>query len=281
MGTPFHEMHDSPSRGYVIPIGGAEDKTGDMGILRRFATLCGGARARVAIIPTASQLDDTGHRYAKLFRELAVREAWAVPFETRADCERKDLLEELERADGIFLTGGNQLRLSSTLGGTPVDSALRHMCAAGRHVAGTSAGAAYLCQHMIAYGDDGTAPRAGGVQVVAGLGLTRRVIIDQHFRQRDRIGRLLTALAYNPYPIGLGLDEDTAAFIGPDNVVEVEGSGMVTVADAHDVEFDSIADAERGALVSLINVRLHLLTRGAAFNLLTREATAPAKAPRP
>lgn len=277
MSTPFHEMHDSPARGFVVPIGGAEDKTGDRGILRRFAQLCGGRRSRIAILPTASQLDDTGHRYAKLFRDLDVREAFAVAFETRADCERKDLLEELERADGIFLTGGNQLRLSTTFGGTPVDAAVRHMCAAGRHVAGTSAGAAYLCQHMIAYGEEGAAPRAGAVQMVAGLGLTRRVIIDQHFRQRDRIGRLLTALAYNPYPIGLGLDEDTAAFIGPDNVIEVEGSGLATVVDAHDVEFDSIADAERGALVSLINVHLHLLTRGASFNLLTREATAPVR----
>lgn len=276
MSKPFHEMHESSNRGYVVPIGGAEDKAGGMDILRRFAKLCGGRRARIAIVPTASQLEDTGHRYAKLFRELEVREAFAVEFETRADCERKDLLEELERADGVFLTGGNQLRLSTTFGGTPVDSAIRHMCAAGRHIAGTSAGAAYLCQHMIAYGDEGATPRAGSVQVVAGLGLTRRVIIDQHFRQRDRIGRLLTALAYNPYPIGLGLDEDTAAFIAPDNTIEVEGSGLVTIVDAHDVEFDSIADAEKGSLVSLINVRLHLLSRGATYNLLTREAAAPA-----
>jgi len=271
------DLHDSTTRGYVIPIGGAEDKTGDVQILKRFAQLCGGRRARIIILPTASQLDDTGHRYAKLFRDLEVREAWHIDIESRQDCEKKEFLEELERADGIFLTGGNQLRLSTTIGGTPVDSAIRHLCAAGRHVAGTSAGAAYLCQHMIAFGDEGHTPRAGSVQVVAGLGLTRRVIIDQHFRQRDRIGRLLTAIAYNPYPIGLGLDEDTAAFIGPDNIVEVEGSGMLTVLDAHDVEFDSIANAEKGDLVSLIGVRLHLLTSGATYSLLTREATAPAK----
>ncbi len=271
---PFHEMHDSASRGHVVAIGGAEDKNGGMEILRRFAKLCGGRRARIAIIPTASQLPGTGHRYAELFRDLDVREAFAVEFASRADCERSDLLEELERADGIFLTGGNQLRLSTMLGGTPVDAAIRHMCAAGRHVAGTSAGAAYLCQHMIAFGEEGHTPRAGSVQVVAGLGLTRRVIIDQHFRQRDRIGRLLTALAYNPYPIGLGLDEDTAAFIDPENVIEIEGSGTVSVVDAHDVEFDSIAEAAKGDPVSLIGVRLHLLTRGARYNLLTREATA-------
>ena len=271
------DLHESTSRGYIVAIGGAEDKSGDMTILKRFAELCGGRRARIAILPTASQLEDTGHKYAKLFRGLEVREAWHIDIEGRADTEKKEYLEELERADGIFLTGGNQLRLSTTLGGTPIDNAIRHLCSAGRHVAGTSAGAAYLCQHMIAFGDEGATPRAGSVQVVAGLGLTRRVIIDQHFRQRDRIGRLLTALAYNPYPIGLGLDEDTAAFIGPGNVVEVEGSGMLTVVDAHDVESDSIAEAEKGELVSLTGIRLHLLTRGARYNLMTREAVAAEK----
>ena len=269
-------MTEEANRGYIVAIGGAEDKVGDRDILKRFAKLCGGRRARIAIIPTASQLPDTGHRYAEIFRDLDVREAYAIGFENRADGDRKDYIEELERADGIFLTGGNQLRLSTTLGGTAADAAIRHLCAGGRHVAGTSAGAAYLCQHMIAYGDEGAAPKAGSVQVVAGLGLTRRVIIDQHFRQRDRIGRLLTALAYNPYPIGLGLDEDTAAFIGPDNVIEVEGSSMLTVVDAHDVEFDNIADANKGEPISLIGVRLHLLTRGATYNLVTREATARA-----
>jgi cyanophycinase len=265
---------DSATRGFIIPIGGAEDKTGDRDILKRFAQLCGGRRARIAIIPTASQLEDTGHKYAKLFREMDVREAWHVDFATRQDAEKKELIEELERADGIFVTGGNQLRLTTILGGTPVDSAIRHLCAAGRHVAGTSAGAAWLCQHMIAFGDEGHTPRAGAVQVVAGLGLTRRVIIDQHFRQRDRIGRLLTALAYNPYPIGLGLDEDTAAFIGPDNVLEVDGAGLLTIVDAHDVEFDSIANAEQGDPVSLVGIKLHLLAKGATYNLLTREAVA-------
>jgi cyanophycinase len=271
------DPQESTTRGFIVPIGGAEDKTGDRDILKKFAQLCGGRRARIAIIPTASQLDDTGHRYAKIFREMDVREAWHVDFATRADAEKKDLLEDLERADGIFVTGGNQLRLTTILGGTAVDSAIRHLCAAGRHVAGTSAGAAWLCQHMIAFGDEGHTPRAGGVQVVAGLGLTRRVIIDQHFRQRDRIGRLLTALAYNPYPIGLGLDEDTAAFIGPDNVLEVDGASLLTIVDAHDVEFDSIANAEQGDPVSLIGVTLHLLARGATYNLLTREAVAKVK----
>ena len=113
--------------------------------------------------------------------------------------------------EGVFLTGGNQLRLSTMIGGTEVAKAIRRRNAEGMHVAGTSAGAAFLCEHMIAFGKEGASPRAKIVTLAPGLGLTNRVIIDQHFRQRDRLGRLLTALAYNPFAIGIGLDENTAA----------------------------------------------------------------------
>src|SRR6185369_7900001 len=108
---------------------------------------------------------------------------------------------------------------------------------------------------MIAYGDEGPTPRAGMVTMCAGLGLTNRVIVDQHFRQRDRLGRLLTALAYNPFAIGLGVDEDTAAFIGPGDVVEVQGSGAVTVVDPADVQVSSIAEAKPGEPLTLVGVK--------------------------
>jgi cyanophycinase len=212
-------------RGFIIPIGGAEEKINDQAILRRFVKLCGGKRARIAVIPTASMAADTGSRYERLFRELGADRADALPFETRHDGEDEKLLEQLGEATGVFLTGGNQLRLSTHLGGTPAAKKLRIMNAAGVHVAGTSAGAAFLSEHMIAHGEEGASPRVGSVTLAPGLGLTNRIVIDQHFRQRDRLGRLLTALAYNPFAIGLGLDEDTAAFIGPDNTVEVAGSG--------------------------------------------------------
>src|SRR6185436_17348471 len=116
----------------------------------------------------------------------------------------------------------------TAIGGTAVAKQLRAMNARGVHIAGTSAGAAFLPEHMIAFGDEGGTPRAGSVQLAPGLGLTNQILVDQHFRQRDRLGRLLAALAYNPFPVGLGLDEDTAAFIGADGVIEVEGSGAVT-----------------------------------------------------
>lgn len=267
-------MEEGSARGAIIPVGGAEDKVNDSVILRRFAKLAGGKRARIAIIPTASVAADTGSRYESVFRELGVRNADALDFDTRADCDRADLLEFLNEATGIFLTGGNQLRLSTTLGGTAVARTLRVLNARGVPVAGTSAGAAFLSEHMIAFGDEGASPRAGSVTLAPGLGLTNRVIIDQHFRQRDRLGRLLTALAYNPFAVGLGLDEDTAAFIGPDDRLEVIGAGAITVVDASHIDFSSMDQASRNDPVSLIGIRLHILVNGGSFDLHTREASA-------
>src|SRR6185436_16007672 len=136
--------------------------------------------------------------------------------------------------------------------GTPVAKLLRQRNAAGIPVAGTSAGAAFLSEHMIAFGDEGNTPRAGMVTMCAGLGLTNRVIFDQHFRQRDRLGRLLTALAYNPFCLGLGVDEDTAAFIAPDDTMEVLGSGAVTLVDPGEMEASSIAEAKPGDPITII-----------------------------
>jgi cyanophycinase len=263
------------TRGWIIPVGGAEAKAGDTEILRRFVRLCGGRDARIVIVPTASQLADTGKRYEAIFRGIGVRGARALALETRADGEREESLDKLERADGIFLTGGNQLRLATTLGGTSIAKAIRRRNAAGTHVAGTSAGAAFLSEHMIANGEEGATPHAGSVTLSPGLGLTNRVIIDQHFRQRDRLGRLLTALAYNPFAVGLGLDEDSAAFIGPDNLIEVVGSGAITVVDPSEIEHSSMDQVEGDDPVCLIGVRLHVLVHGASFDLNTRKACAP------
>ena len=267
-------VNPGEQRGYIIPVGGAEAKVNNPAILRRFARLAGGRDARIAIIPTASLAEDTGRRYEEIFKELKVESAEALPFEERADCERTDLLDKLAESTGVFLTGGNQLRLATHLGGTSVARKLRVLRAAGVPIAVTSAGAAFLCEHMIAMGDEGSSPRAGAVTMSPGLGLTNRVVIDQHFRQRDRLGRLLTALAYNPFAIGLGLDEDTAAFIAPDSSIEIVGSGAITVIDPSGIEFSSMDVASRHDPVCLIGVKLHILIEGATYNLQTREASA-------
>ena len=264
------KVADGKQRGWIVPIGGAEEKENSPAILRRFVELAGGSSADIVVIPTASQLLSTGARYERIFADLGAERVTAIDFDTRRDCNEPGRLERLQQASGVFFTGGNQLRLSTLLGGTPIAKAVRALNAAGVPVAGTSAGAAFISEHMIAFGDEGSTPIAGGVRLAAGLGLTNRFIIDQHFRQRDRLGRLLTALAFNPFAVGLGLDEDTAAFIGPDNTVHVQGSGGITVVDAAEVQFSSMDSVEEGRPVCLLGVKLHILTQGATFNLHTR-----------
>ncbi|MFZ0009506.1 MAG: cyanophycinase [Steroidobacteraceae bacterium] len=263
-------------RGWIIAIGGAENKENDRRILERFVGASGGARSDIVVIPTASRVHETGPRYEQVFSDIGARRVTVMDFDTRRDCQEAGRLRRLEEASGIFFTGGNQLRLTTLLGGTPVAKLIRTANARGVTVGGTSAGASILSEHMIAAGDEGSAVIAGSVRLAPGLGLTNRFIIDQHFRQRDRIGRLLTALAYNPFAVGIGLDEDTAAFIGPDETVEVEGSGGVTIIDGTEVSYSSIDSVGDGQPVCMLGLRLHVLTAGATFNLHTHIAAAGA-----
>ncbi|MBT2745083.1 MULTISPECIES: cyanophycinase [unclassified Lysobacter] len=265
---------DGEERGWIVPIGGAEDKENGAKILQRFLDLCGGDGADIVVIPTASRLPDTGDRYEKLFSDLGANRVEAMDFDTRRDCFEPNRIKRIEQASGIFFTGGNQLRISTMLGGTPIAQAIRAQNARGVAVGGTSAGASILSEHMIAFGTEGSSPRADSVRLAPGLGLTNRVVIDQHFRQRDRLGRLVAALAYNPFAIGIGLDEDTAAFIGPDNTIEVEGSGSVTVVDADGLQFSSMHMVGEDEPVCLLGLGVHILTKGATFNLNTRKASA-------
>ncbi len=259
------------SRGFIIPIGGAEDRVGDREILKRFVRLCG-RNPSIAIIPTASRKEDTGRNYQELFRDLDCANAEVLNFTERDHCEAPQSLDFLSHCDGVFITGGNQLRLSTMIGGTPVAKILRRRNADGMPVGGTSAGAAIMPEHMIASGDEGATPRARMVQLAPGLGLSNKIMVDQHFRQRDRLGRLLSAIALNPFAVGLGIDEDTAAFIGPDNIVEVVGSGTVTFIDPFEIDHNTIADAEDNEVIQLSNLRLSVLKSGGRFNLDTRRA---------
>jgi cyanophycinase len=271
------KIEGDKKRGFIVPIGGAEDKEGAANILRKFIEVAGGKTARIVIIPTASTLEDTGRRYEKLFRKLGADEAKSLPFASRDDAGKSEWLEYIEKANGIFVTGGNQLRLTTILGGTAVAKAIRRANARGVAVGGTSAGAAILSEHMIAYGAEGHTPHAGAVSLVPGFGLTNRIIIDQHFRQRDRLGRLLTALAYNPFAVGIGLDEDTAAFIDHTKKITVVGAGAITIVDASELSHSSIADTKEGKPVCMTNVRLHVLVDGGTFDLETRRAEAGAR----
>lgn len=261
-------------RGFLIPIGGAEGKRKDSVILERFVSLCGGGQSRILVFPTASLREETGPEYVELFESIGGH-AINMPLEQRADCFNETIVSKMANATGIFITGGNQLRLSTILGGTPVARMLRSRNAEGVHLAGTSAGAAIMPEHMIAGGRSGPSPRESGVELAPGLGLTNRVIIDQHFSQRGRMGRLLSALSFNPFVCGLGIDENTAGFIAPDGEMEVVGRGTITVIDPSDLRYSSMSHVRRAQAVTLLGLKLHLLAAGAKFSLETRQTKPP------
>ena len=262
-------------RGFIIPIGGGEDRIKEMQIHRRFVELSGGADASIVVIPTASMLHETGQDYHRIFSELGAGKVDFLQINRRSDCDNDDFAALLDNATGIFMTGGNQLRLSAILGGTRVAQKIRRRNAEGIPVAGTSAGASIMSEHMVAGGAGNEPPAEGRVSLAPGIGLTNSVIIDQHFTQRNRLGRLLTASSYNPFLIGLGIDEDTAAFIGPDDVLEVVGSGTVTVVDASQMTHSSIWDAKPGEALSLLGLRLDVLGEGCRYDLNARVGYPP------
>ncbi|MBT1451281.1 cyanophycinase [Glaciecola sp. XM2] len=259
-------------RGYVIPIGGAEEKLDNPEILAKFVELCGGEDAVITVIPTASQLDDTGARYQKIFEDIGVKKTYSLPIVERSDAQNPEYVKTLEKSTGIFITGGNQLRLSTILGGTPIAKAVRQLNAKGVHYAGTSAGAAIVSQHMITGGNTGIVPTEDGVNLAPGMGLINTIVVDQHFNQRNRLARLLSAVSYNPFLIGIGLDEDTAAFIDHNNVFTTVGSGAITVVDPSDIEHSSMAEARSGDALTLLNLKVHILAAGGRFDIGERKA---------
>jgi cyanophycinase len=252
-----------------MAIGGAEDKMDDKVILSTFVQLAGGASARVAIMPTASSIESAGERYKALFLGLGVRSADVVFIAEREDANDDATLDALHDATGIFLTGGNQMRLSTIVGGTKAASLVRDRNDAGAIVGGTSAGASILSSHMVAFGASGEMPKQRMAQMVAGFGLVPELIIDQHFRQRDRIGRLLMFVASNPGLLGVGVDEDTAALISSNQVLEVIGRNSVTIVDGTNMYSDIFQVKAHGG-ITISGAQLHILTAGRRFDLKSR-----------
>lgn len=262
-------MDHKGARGFIIPIGGREEKDVNPCILERFVEVSGGKNAVISVIPTASNLEDTGDRYVEIFKRLGVKKIYNNNISNRNEANNEIFVKQLSESTGIFMTGGNQLLLSTILGGTVIAKMIRKRNNEGIPVAGTSAGAAFIPEHMIVSGESGLIPRVGGVTLAPGLGLTNRIMIDQHFSQRNRLGRLLTALSYNPYKTGVGVDEDTAAIIDHDGIIEALGSGALTVIDMSKVEFSSVASTAPGEAISLVGVKIHTLLSGDKYNTKT------------
>jgi len=255
-------------------IGGAEDKVRERVILSRFVELAGGPAARLTVISTASSLGTAaGELYRRVFGELGCSHVRPIHAVTRAEANAEANAHALRDATGIFLTGGNQLRLSSTIGGTLMAHIIQERHAAGAVVAGTSAGASAMSTHMVAFGASGASPRQRMAQLAAGLGVLPDVIVDQHFQQRNRLGRLLSIIAQNPALLGIGIDEDTAGVVGPDHVMEIIGRRSVTIVDGGRSDTDAWeVPAHRPIMIS--NVVLHSLPSGYRFDLRRRERVA-------
>jgi cyanophycinase len=253
-----------------MAIGGAEDKLNDRLILSSFFQLAGGKQAHIAIVPTASSIESAGERYKAIFLQMGAQGADVLFIGSREDANGDQHVEALSRATGIFLTGGNQMRLSALVSGTRVAQLVRQRHDSGVIVAGTSAGASILSSHMVAYGASGGTPRMRMAQMIAGFGLVPELIIDQHFRQRDRIGRLLSLVASNPGLLGVGIDEDTAAVIDHQNVLEVVGRHSVTIVDGQQM-YSDIFQVKGHEGITVSDARLHVLTPGRRFDLNTRK----------
>ncbi|AKU16837.1 cyanophycinase [Luteipulveratus mongoliensis] len=261
-----------PRRSLLI-IGGAEDKVGRVTVLRRFVRLAGGRKSRIVIIPTASSVpDEVIDVYRTIFTRLGAPEVTSINPSNRLASSDPALAEAIDSATGVFISGGNQLKLSQLIVGTPLGEALETAYQRGSVIAGTSAGASMMSQFMISMGDEGVTPRQRSSQLTAGLGLLPGVIVDQHFDQRARYGRLLSLVAGSPNLLGMGIDEDTAAEVTDERELSVVGSGAVFVVDARAATTDAHL-AKRDAPLLVSGAIVHTLPYGAVFDLDTAQLT--------
>lgn len=250
-------------------IGGAEDRVGKAALLRRFVRISGGRRSRLVIIPTASSFqDEVVASYSEVFTRFGVESIDVVNPQSRHESHDPRAVALLDQATGIFMSGGSQLRLSQFFPGTPLGDALHRAHARGAVVAGTSAGASIMSEFMISMGDEGITPVQRASQISAGMGLLKGAIVDQHFAQRSRYGRLLSVVAASPSLLGIGIDEDTAIEVADGSQFTVHGRGGVIVMNCRDVTTDA-PDARRGAPLLISGAVIHTLPAGATFGLAT------------
>jgi cyanophycinase len=259
-------------RGNLIIIGGAEDKNGECSILKNFVGLSGETASRLTVITTATEQPwESGNQYKSVFSRLGCAEINIMDINSRDEAEKAANAKLLSESTGIFFTGGDQLRITSILGGTKVFMALHDAYSAGAVIAGTSAGASAMSRTMIVDGNNNDPARKCTLKMAPGLGLLEAALIDQHFHQRGRIGRLLCGVAENPSILGIGIDEDTAVRVYPDLHFEVLGSNSVTVVDGSHIKSSNVSELKPDENLAIANVTLHVLPLGYGFDMASRE----------
>lgn len=265
-------MPNNENIGKLIIIGGAEDKQTDKKILKKVISQCAAPHPQIAVVTTATNSPhEAANQYRDILTALGASAIHAIHLSNRADANDPDNLQALEASDCIFFVGGDQLRISSILGGTKAHQAVLKSYQSGKVIAGTSAGASMMSEIMVVEGKDDEAPRKCTMKMAPGMGLLDGVIIDQHFNQRGRIGRLLGAVAQNPNIIGIGIDEDTAILVDKNQHFIVEGSGVVTIVDGKTINFTNISEQYPNEPLAITNVTLHILPSGYGFDLINRK----------
>lgn len=257
--------------GYLIIIGGAEDKTGECTILRQAKDMMQESDV-LTIITTATQHPiEVGDQYKQVFTRLGVDKVEILHISTRDEANDPDICQSVYTSKCIFFTGGDQLRITSILGGTQVHKAIKERYASGGIVMGTSAGASVMSSTMVVQGEDNEPAKKCTLKMAPGLDLLNDTIIDQHFDQRGRFGRLLCGIAENPYVIGIGIDEDTAIKVYPDMHFEVIGTNAVTVIDGATIKSSNVSEQNQNELLAIVGVTVHSLPKEYGYCFGTRE----------
>ena len=272
-------IHREVIGGHLLVIGGAEDKYNERRILRKFLELTGkdGGETQVLIVPVASDFPEfAADVYVQAFRRLGIAQPRVLRATSRQDVFDADADALFDGVDGVFITGGDQMRLVSLLGGTKFAQKLRSKVAETNVVlAGTSAGAAGMSTSMIVRGEATPHPHKNSVRLSPGLGFLKNIIIDQHFTERGRISRLITAVSYNPYNLGIGIDENTAIILDNEGVLEVFGAGTVTIVDGSQITYNEIAEVSDYESFSVCGVQLHILGNGLIYDYFGRTPLQP------
>ncbi len=269
-------LNSIDSRGYLVAIGGAEDKTSELDVLSRVVSLALDGNSEVAVIAAASGIpDDILPAYEKVFTRLGASRVHSLSVRTRQDADSQENVDAVAASGIVFFTGGDQLRLTTVLGGSRMLAAIRERFMTGAGGAGTSAGAAALSTTMIYNGNAADALRKGAVNMSSGLGFVDGLIIDTHFLARGRFTRLMEVGATNPHDLGVGLGEDAAVIVHPNRVLEAVGSGHVILVDSRDLARSNVAELSIGEAVAIENMIMHALISGHGFAIDERRYLEP------
>ncbi|MBI6874061.1 cyanophycinase [Clostridium aciditolerans] len=255
-------------QGNLIIIGGAEDKKGEKSILKEVCSKLNKEEDMLVVATIASQLpEELGNEYKSIFENLGVQNIKILNIRERKDAYDSSNIQMIEEASLVFFTGGDQLRITSLIGGTPLYLGMKDVYEKECIFVGTSAGASVMSDTMVVTGPDEESPKKCTLKMAPGLGLIKGVIIDQHFAQRGRIGRLLVGIAENPQSLGIGIDEDTAIVVNEEGELKVIGSGAVYIIDGSNINYSNVSEQYQDEILSIFNVKLHVLKNGDKFDL--------------